>query len=207
MMQMFPDYLEIERSAISRKPASFRSCMRSRSEREIIEKYPWIAANLFAAFEEARAQEHEARAQQHFIAAFCRSRGARVSPSVCSNCQRELLPYGIECQSQDASSLSCNTASSRACCTQSGCSRSLFRRRCIEASGVDSLPRRRDARLATCSSSCDCTPDAPIAPTHSPWWRSGNPPWNIAPAGRFANAGLFLDAVLPDLVGRASAPR
>src|SRR5205809_7448899 len=55
---------------------------------------------------------------------------------------------------------------------------------------------------ATCSSSNDCTPDTPIAPTHSPLCMMGRPPWIRRPAGNVTNAGRSLTRSSKNLLGR-----
>src|SRR5262249_49322021 len=56
----------------------------------------------------------------------------------------------------------------------------------------------RPAR-AICSSWLDCTPETPIAPTHSPSWITGTAPWLSEPGGKIGEGGALLDAVLPEL--------
>src|SRR4051812_43510531 len=55
---------------------------------------------------------------------------------------------------------------------------------------------------AICSSSCDCTPETPMAPTHSPWCMIGRPPWMRMPAGNPAKAGRSLTRSSKNLLGR-----
>ena len=50
---MFPDYLEIEQKYV-KETGIFPIMHAVAIKREIVEKHPWIAANLFAAFEEAK---------------------------------------------------------------------------------------------------------------------------------------------------------
>src|SRR5580698_8812323 len=55
---------------------------------------------------------------------------------------------------------------------------------------------------AICSSSCDCTPETPMAPTHSFWCITGMPPWIRMPAGKPAKAGRSLIRSSKNLLGR-----
>ena len=52
------------------------------------------------------------------------------------------------------------------------------------------------------SSSWDCTPETPIAPTHSLRAMIGIPPWISMPAGNITNAGRSLIRSSNSLLGR-----
>src|SRR5687768_802614 len=67
---------------------------------------------------------------------------------------------------------------------------------------VTPYPSAATPALATCSSSCDCTPETPMAPTHSPCTMIGTPPWIGVLTGALANAGRSLMRSSQNLVGR-----
>ncbi len=56
--RMFEDYLDLEMKYVQARPASSRSCTRSRSSARSSRSNPWVAVNLFNAFEEAQAPQH-----------------------------------------------------------------------------------------------------------------------------------------------------
>src|SRR5262245_47008328 len=56
--------------------------------------------------------------------------------------------------------------------------------------------------LAICSSSCEATPETPIAPTHSSRAMIGTAPWIKRPAGKLAKAGRSLTRSSKNLLGR-----
>src|SRR5215510_12659968 len=66
----------------------------------------------------------------------------------------------------------------------------------------DGHPNALMPAWATCSSSCDCTPDTPIAPTHSFSCMIGRPPWIRMPAGKPTKAGRSLTRASKNLLGR-----
>src|SRR5262249_18740201 len=71
----------------------------------------------------------------------------------------------------------------------------------VDASGhLVHLSAMRPAR-AICSSWLDCTPETPIAPTHSPSWITGTAPWISEPAGELPKAGRSLTRASQNLVG------
>jgi 4,5-dihydroxyphthalate decarboxylase len=91
---MFPDYLEIEQEYVQRTgifPIMHAVAIR----REIAEKHPWIAANLFAAFEESKRRSIK-RALNNTSSALPIPWGYEYARRMQAIVGDELLPYGID---------------------------------------------------------------------------------------------------------------
>ncbi len=91
---MFPDYLEIEQEYVKRTgifPIMHAVAIR----REIVDRYPWIAANLFAAFEEAKRRSI-ARALNNTSSALPIPWGYEYARRMKDITGDELLPYGVD---------------------------------------------------------------------------------------------------------------
>ena len=92
--QMFPDYLEIEQRYVQ-ETGIFPIMHAIAIKREIVEKYPWIAANLFAAFEEAKRRSVK-RALNNTSSALPIPWGYEFAKRMQAIVGEELLPYGID---------------------------------------------------------------------------------------------------------------
>lgn len=91
---MFPDYLEIEQEYV-RRTGIFPIMHAVAIRREIVEKHPWIAANLFAAFEEAKRRSVR-RALNNTSSALPIPWGYAFARRMQAIVGEELLPYGID---------------------------------------------------------------------------------------------------------------
>jgi 4,5-dihydroxyphthalate decarboxylase len=94
IVQMFPDYLEIEQRYV-RETGIFPIMHAVAIKREIFERHPWVAANLFAAFEEAKRRSVK-RALNNTSSAMPIPWGYEFARRMQDITGKELLPYGID---------------------------------------------------------------------------------------------------------------
>src|SRR5262249_59709390 len=78
--------------------------------------------------------------------------------------------------------------------------RSWSQTRRVHAPVTDLYVRAAAPAPAICSSSCDCTPDTPMAPTHSFWYMRGTPPCNGRNPGELVNDERSLMRTSPKFV-------
>ncbi len=95
---MFPDYLEIEQEYV-RRTGIFPIMHAIAIRREIVERNPWIAANLFKAFEEAKSRSIR-RVLNNTSSAIPVPWGYELARRMQDIVGKELLPYGIEANRQ-----------------------------------------------------------------------------------------------------------
>ena len=91
---MFPDYLEVEQRYV-KETGIFPIMHAVAFRREIVERHPWVAANLFAAFEEAKRRSVQ-RALNNTSSALPIPWGYEFARRMQDIVGKELLPYGIE---------------------------------------------------------------------------------------------------------------
>ena len=91
---MFPDYLEIEQAYV-KKTGIFPIMHAVAIKREIVERNPWVAANLMAAFEEAKRRSI-ARVLNNTSSAVPIPWGYEFARRMQEIVGKELLPYGVE---------------------------------------------------------------------------------------------------------------
>lgn len=94
VVRMFPDYLEVEMKYV--KETGIYPIMHAVAfRREIVDKHPWIAANLFKAFDEARRRSVE-RALNNTSSALPLPWGYEFARRMQEVVGRDLMPYGLE---------------------------------------------------------------------------------------------------------------
>ena len=100
MVRLFPDYLDVEMKYV--KDTGIYPIMHTIAfKREIVERNPWVAANLFKAFEEARRRSVEralAGTSSVLPLPWAHEFAQRMQDVV----GKELMPYGVEAEPHDA---------------------------------------------------------------------------------------------------------
>jgi 4,5-dihydroxyphthalate decarboxylase len=92
--RLFEDYLDIEMKYV--KETGIYPIMHTIAiKREIVERNPWVAANLFKAFDEARRRSVE-RALNNTSSALPLPWGYELARRMQDVVGKELLPYGVE---------------------------------------------------------------------------------------------------------------
>ncbi len=91
---MFPDYLEIEQQYV-KQTGIFPIMHAVAIKREIVDKYPWVAANLFKAFEEAKNRSM-ARVLNNTSSAIPIPWGYEIARRMQDIVGKDLLPYGVD---------------------------------------------------------------------------------------------------------------
>ena len=92
--RLFPDYLEIEMNYV--KETGIYAIMHTVAfRREIVEQNPWVAANLFKAFDEARRRSVE-RALNNTSSALPLPWGYEYARRMQEIVGKDLMPYGVE---------------------------------------------------------------------------------------------------------------
>ena len=94
VLRMFPDYLEIEQDYV-KQTGIFPIMHAVAIKRAIVERNPWLAANLFAAFEEAKRRSVR-RALNNTSSALPIPWGYEFARRMQAITGDELLPYGID---------------------------------------------------------------------------------------------------------------
>ena len=92
--RLFPDYLEIEHE-IRQGHRHLSDHARDRDQAGDRREHPWIAANLFDAFEEAKRRSIERALQQH-VSALPMPWGYEFARRMQEIVGEDLLPYGID---------------------------------------------------------------------------------------------------------------
>ena len=91
---MFPDYLDVEMKYV--KDTGIYPIMHAVAfRREIVERNPWVAANLFKAFDEARRRSVE-RALNNTSSALPLPWGYEFARRMQDIVGKDLMPYGVE---------------------------------------------------------------------------------------------------------------
>ena len=94
VVRMFPDYLDVEMKYV--KETGIYPIMHAIAfKREIAEKHPWVMANLFKAFEEARRRSVE-RALNNTSSALPLPWGYEFARKMQDVVGKDLMPYGVE---------------------------------------------------------------------------------------------------------------
>jgi 4,5-dihydroxyphthalate decarboxylase len=91
---MFPDFLEVEQQYV-KETGIFPIMHAVAIRREIVERHPWVAVNLFAAFEEAKRRSVQ-RALNPTSSALPIPLGYEYARRMQEIVGSDLLPYGIE---------------------------------------------------------------------------------------------------------------
>jgi 4,5-dihydroxyphthalate decarboxylase len=92
--RLFPDYLDVEMKYV--KETGIYPIMHTIAfRREIVERNPWIAVNLFKAFEEARRRSVE-RALNNTSSALPLPWGYELAKRMQDVVGKDLMPYGVE---------------------------------------------------------------------------------------------------------------
>lgn len=92
--RLFPDYLEIEMKYV-RDTGIYAIMHAVAFRREIVEQHPWVAVNLFKAFDEARRRS-VARALNNTSSALPLPWGYEFARRMQEIVGPELMPYGVE---------------------------------------------------------------------------------------------------------------
>jgi 4,5-dihydroxyphthalate decarboxylase len=94
VVRLFPDYLDVEMKYV--KETGIYPIMHAvATRREIFERNPWVAANLFKAFDEARRRSVE-RALNNTSSALPLPWGYEFARRMQDIVGKDLMPYGVE---------------------------------------------------------------------------------------------------------------
>jgi len=94
VVRLFPDYLDVEMKYV--KETGIYPIMHAVAfKREVVERNPWVAANLFKAFDEARRRSVE-RALNNTSSALPLPWGYELAKRMQDVVGKDLMPYGIE---------------------------------------------------------------------------------------------------------------